>query len=106
MGWLIGCLLLTIVNLAFFVVTIKVDFPLLSHVNHKALNMRWRKIKTLIMGASLFLILSPSVKAQEISSSPKLGEQIEKILTDKFAEGKYSAKGADTCLMCHHRQDL
>lgn len=58
--------------------------------------MRWRKIKTLIMGASLFLILSPSVKAQDIPSSHKLGEQIEKILTDKFAEGKYSAKGADT----------
>lgn len=82
-----------------------VDFSLLSHVNHKALNMRWRKIKTLIMGASLFLILSPSVKAQEIPSTHETGEQIEKILTDKFAEGKYSTKGADSCLMCHRKNN-
>lgn len=56
-----------------------------------------------IMMVNIFLILSPSVIAQDISSNHQTGEQLEKILTDKFAEGKYSAKGADSCLMCHRK---
>ncbi|ADN75568.1 decaheme c-type cytochrome, DmsE family [Ferrimonas balearica DSM 9799] len=31
--------------------------------------------------------------------------ELETILVEKFAEGKYSAKGADNCLMCHRRSE-
>jgi len=30
-------------------------------------------------------------------------QQLEQTLTEKFAEGKYSTKGADSCLMCHKK---
>ncbi|MFT5788071.1 MAG: DmsE family decaheme c-type cytochrome [Shewanella sp.] len=30
-------------------------------------------------------------------------KEVEALLDKKFAEGKYSAKGADTCLMCHRK---
>ncbi|MCA1897217.1 multiheme c-type cytochrome, partial [Shewanella putrefaciens] len=65
--------------------------------------MRWHEMIKSIMMVNIFLILSPSVIAQDISSNHQTGEQLEKILTDKFAEGKYSAKGADSCLMCHRK---
>ncbi|WP_268239882.1 cytochrome c3 family protein, partial [Shewanella carassii] len=33
-----------------------------------------------------------------------LGEaELEQVLTQKFSEGKYSPKGADSCLMCHKK---
>ncbi|MBR9729551.1 DmsE family decaheme c-type cytochrome [Shewanella intestini] len=32
-------------------------------------------------------------------------EQVETTLDKKFAEGKYSPKGADSCLMCHRRSE-
>ncbi|MCL1099682.1 multiheme c-type cytochrome, partial [Shewanella gelidii] len=32
-------------------------------------------------------------------------EQLEQQLEQKFAEGKYSKKGADTCLMCHKKNE-
>ncbi|GLS84243.1 cystathionine beta-synthase [Paraferrimonas haliotis] len=31
--------------------------------------------------------------------------EVEKVLETKFAEGKYSPKGADSCMMCHRRSD-
>ena len=32
-------------------------------------------------------------------------QQLEQQLTEKFAQGNYSKKGADTCLMCHKKND-
>ncbi|MCL2915224.1 DmsE family decaheme c-type cytochrome [Shewanella corallii] len=46
--------------------------------------------------------------AFSVSAAPwdKLtGEELEQQLTQKFAEGKYSPKGADSCLMCHKRNE-
>lgn len=32
-------------------------------------------------------------------------EQLELQLNEKFAEGKYSPKGADSCLVCHRKNE-
>ncbi|MGL5666458.1 MAG: cystathionine beta-synthase, partial [Shewanella sp.] len=32
-------------------------------------------------------------------------EQLEHSLEQKFTAGQYSSKGADTCLMCHKKND-
>lgn len=63
--------------------------------------MRWHKIKRWIIGASALLLLSPSVIAEKAQNS----EQLEKLLEQKFTAGQYSAKGADTCLMCHKKNN-
>ncbi|WP_373289302.1 multiheme c-type cytochrome, partial [Shewanella carassii] len=47
------------------------------------------------------LLLLPSVNAAPWDD---LGEaELEQVLTQKFSEGKYSPKGADSCLMCHKK---
>jgi DmsE family decaheme c-type cytochrome len=60
-------------------------------------------ITTLLCGIFAFACLSLSVQAAPWNQLT--GEQLEQQLTEKFAQGKYSNKGADSCLMCHKRND-
>lgn len=47
------------------------------------------------------LLFSATVTATPWDSMP--AEEVEQILDEKFAQGQYSPKGADTCLMCHKK---
>lgn len=56
---------------------------------------------TQIMLTLMLSILSLSTLATPWDD--KSSEEVVATLDKKFAEGKYSAKGADTCLMCHKK---
>ncbi|MBB1427072.1 DmsE family decaheme c-type cytochrome [Shewanella sp. SG44-2] len=60
-------------------------------------------ITTLLCGIFAFACLSLSVQAAPWNQLT--GEQLEQQLTEKFAQGNYSNKGADSCLMCHKKND-
>ncbi len=60
-------------------------------------------ITKLLCGIFAFACLSLSVQAAPWNQLT--GEQLELQLTEKFAQGKYSKKGADSCLMCHKKND-
>ena len=47
------------------------------------------------------LLFSITVMATPWDKTP--AKEVEQILDDKFAQGQYSPKGADTCLMCHKK---
>ncbi|QSX33851.1 DmsE family decaheme c-type cytochrome [Shewanella avicenniae] len=49
---------------------------------------------------AVFALISPVIATPWDDLS---GEQLEQQLQTKFAEGKYSSKGADSCLMCHQK---
>nr|WP_081953750.1 MULTISPECIES: DmsE family decaheme c-type cytochrome [Shewanella] len=49
----------------------------------------------------LYPLLSVSIQATPWDKMP--AEEVEQILDTKFAEGQYSPKGADSCLMCHRK---
>jgi len=60
-------------------------------------------ITTLLCGIFAFACLSLSVQAAPWNQLT--GEQLEQQLTEKFAQGNYSNKGADSCLMCHKKNE-
>nr|WP_258405097.1 DmsE family decaheme c-type cytochrome [Shewanella psychrotolerans] len=47
------------------------------------------------------LLFSITVMATPWDKTP--AKEVEQILDEKFAQGQYSPKGADTCLMCHKK---
>ncbi|NKF52121.1 cystathionine beta-synthase, partial [Shewanella sp. WXL01] len=60
-------------------------------------------VKSLAVTALLGLGLVSSAHATPWKNLD--AEQLEATLVKKFSEGKYSSKGADSCLMCHKKND-
>ncbi len=60
---------------------------------------------TLSLNALLAMVMTMAFCVQATPWDDLSGEQLEQQLTQKFSEGKYSPKGADSCLMCHKRND-
>ena len=55
---------------------------------------------------SILILLINSAPVSAAKWDAKMSpEQVEATLDAKFAEGKYSPKGADSCLMCHRRSE-
>lgn len=52
---------------------------------------------------SAFLLLFSQTIANATPWNDLTSEQLEQQLVQKFSEGKYSSKGADSCLMCHKK---
>ncbi|RTR36776.1 DmsE family decaheme c-type cytochrome [Shewanella canadensis] len=61
------------------------------------------RIYNIFYGIAALVLLSFSIQA--VPWSQLTAEQLAQQLEQKFAEGKYSKKGADTCLMCHKKSD-
>ena len=57
-----------------------------------------RLVKLIMLAIMLF-----SFNAMSAPWDNQPPEEVEALLDKKFAEGKYSSKGADTCLMCHRK---
>lgn len=55
-------------------------------------------IATSLLGMLISIGSAKATPWDELTST-----QLEQKLTEKFSEGKYSAKGADSCLMCHKK---
>lgn len=55
---------------------------------------------SMAMSAVMSLCITPSAHASKWDDK-MTPEQVEATLDKKFAEGSYSPKGADSCLMCH-----
>ncbi|MEW6982582.1 DmsE family decaheme c-type cytochrome [Colwelliaceae bacterium 6471] len=53
----------------------------------------------------VFLLTTPSFAkdTKEKRPQPFTAQQLDKLLMDKFKQGEYSSKGADSCLKCHDR---
>ncbi|MCL1097044.1 DmsE family decaheme c-type cytochrome, partial [Shewanella gelidii] len=60
------------------------------------------RIENILRG---IFILMMSFAVQSAPWDTLTPEQLEQQLEQKFAEGKYSKKGADTCLMCHKKNE-
>lgn len=72
-------------------------------------NLRMKKLLptlaiSLAMSVVMSLCLAPSAHASKWDEkmTPK---EVEATLDKKFAEGSYSPKGADSCLMCHKKSE-
>ncbi len=63
----------------------------------------WMKRFKLITLLITPLLVSSSIMATPWDDMP--AEEVEKILDNKFAQGEYSPKGADSCLMCHRKNE-
>lgn len=64
--------------------------------------MKWKTPQWLWAGVLAFGLLPAAQAAEQTTTqAPDASAQIEAQLDKKFAEGKYSPKGADTCLKCH-----
>lgn len=61
------------------------------------------RIYCLLCGIAALMLTSFSIQAVPWDQLP--AEQLTKTLETKFSEGKYSKKGADTCLMCHKKSE-
>ncbi|KFZ38085.1 cystathionine beta-synthase [Shewanella mangrovi] len=61
-------------------------------------------LNTVVMTAVLALSVSHVANAA-VWDKKMTPAEVETALDKKFEEGKYSPKGADTCLMCHKRND-
>ncbi|MGL4713039.1 MAG: multiheme c-type cytochrome, partial [Shewanella sp.] len=58
------------------------------------------------MTMSVVMSLSLTTSAHAAKWDAKMTpEQVETTLDKKFAEGSYSPKGADSCLMCHKKSE-
>ncbi|WP_371998062.1 MULTISPECIES: DmsE family decaheme c-type cytochrome [unclassified Shewanella] len=64
--------------------------------------MNW--CRNILASISVILYLC-SFNAAAAPWDDMTGEQVSQKLVEKFAEGKYSPKGADSCLMCHQRTE-
>ncbi|ACJ30159.1 Doubled CXXCH motif protein [Shewanella piezotolerans WP3] len=64
--------------------------------------MSTRNIAKLV-ATSLFTLIISVFPAQATPWSDLSSADLEQKLTEKFSEGKYSSKGADSCLMCHKK---
>ncbi|GLP96219.1 DmsE family decaheme c-type cytochrome [Paraferrimonas sedimenticola] len=64
--------------------------------------MKLTKPITAVLLAALTLSGQALAAKWDETMSP---EEVEQVLETKFAEGKYSPKGADSCMMCHRRSD-
>uniref|UniRef100_UPI0040476988 DmsE family decaheme c-type cytochrome n=1 Tax=Shewanella baltica TaxID=62322 RepID=UPI0040476988 len=68
------------------------------------MNMEIRlKFKSIAKAMLCILLSIVSISASATPWDDKKPEDVIATLDKKFAEGKYSAKGADTCLMCHKK---
>ena len=66
------------------------------------------KLKTLLPALMASLVLSLGFAHTAVASKwdAKMSpDEVEATLDKKFAEGKYSPKGADSCLMCHKKSE-
>ncbi|WP_108944171.1 DmsE family decaheme c-type cytochrome [Shewanella halifaxensis] len=63
--------------------------------------MKWYRNYTRFICATFVLSAALSVQAAPWHSMS--AEELETKLVDKFSAGKYSQKGADSCLMCHKK---
>lgn len=61
------------------------------------------KFKSIAKAMLCILLSIVSISASATPWDDKKPEDVVATLDKKFAEGKYSAKGADTCLMCHKK---
>ena len=61
------------------------------------------KFKSIAKAMLCILLSIISISASATPWDDKKPEDVVATLDKKFAEGKYSAKGADTCLMCHKK---
>ncbi|WP_298439185.1 DmsE family decaheme c-type cytochrome [uncultured Ferrimonas sp.] len=67
--------------------------------------MQLKHLITSVLGSAILAIgLSAPAAAQGKWAEMDQAE-FEAVLDQKFAEGKYSKKGADNCLMCHKKND-
>ncbi|RTR38135.1 DmsE family decaheme c-type cytochrome [Shewanella canadensis] len=65
--------------------------------------MIYRVFYNLFCGVVTVLCLSLSAHATPWQNLT--GEQLEQKLAEKFSAGEYSSKGADSCLMCHRKNE-
>ena len=56
-----------------------------------------------LMATSLLTLFISLVPAKATPWDKLDSAQLEQKLAEKFSEGKYSPKGADSCLMCHKK---
>ncbi|QYJ87386.1 DmsE family decaheme c-type cytochrome [Shewanella mesophila] len=66
------------------------------------------KFKSLIPAVMAAAVLSLGISHSAIASkwdAKMTPDEVEATLDKKFAEGQYSPKGADTCLMCHGKSE-
>lgn len=68
--------------------------------SHKMKNL----LPALMMSAVMAFAIAPSAHASKWDEK-MTPEQVEATLDKKFAEGNYSPKGADSCLMCHKKSE-
>ena len=61
-------------------------------------------LPALMVSAILSLCFATSAAASKWDAK-MTPDEVEATLDKKFAEGKYSPKGADSCLMCHRRSE-
>ncbi len=61
--------------------------------------------KKLFILTSVFSLLTINVNANATPWDDLSSEQLEQQLVQKFTDGKYSPKGADSCLMCHKKNE-
>jgi len=59
------------------------------------------RVSNIVYGIATLVLFSFSIQAVPWEQLP--AEQLTKKLETKFSEGKYSKKGADSCLMCHKK---
>ncbi|WP_076409888.1 DmsE family decaheme c-type cytochrome [Shewanella sp. UCD-KL12] len=67
------------------------------------MNMEYAWIKGKVISCLLLFLTAFSFNLASAPWDDKDPAEVEAILDKKFAEGKYSPKGADSCLMCHRR---
>ena len=65
--------------------------------------INFTKVMVKLMATSLLGMLISIGSAKATPWDELTSTQLEQKLTEKFSEGKYSAKGADSCLMCHKK---
>lgn len=72
--------------------------------SHKMKNLLPALVISMAMSAVMSLCIAPSAHASKWDEK-MTPEQVEATLDKKFAEGNYSPKGADSCLMCHKKSE-
>ncbi|GLP94800.1 DmsE family decaheme c-type cytochrome [Paraferrimonas sedimenticola] len=63
-----------------------------------------KRLATVLFGVLAFAGINGQALAAKWDEKMTPAE-VEQVLETKFAEGKYSPKGADSCMMCHRRSD-
>lgn len=92
---------------------IRITNPIIqkSNSNMKAINKKsyfFGTLSSFVASAAMLMVMSLSLNgtAHAAKWDEKMSpDEVEATLDKKFAEGKYSPKGADSCLMCHRKSD-